>query len=185
MADEVLPRKGSISFASHLLFLVKRRPVSYSLVYYFGLPKETHRPKYLHNVLQDKLIDTKEKQVSELSNINKAAKTNELREFETALRDRLNEANALGEALVYPVAIRTKYCACPSDAETDCRYHPRTEVGWEMCPHITDTSQIGTLKRGRWLYVTTGEPVNQDDPTEAQDKALAERLSNELIKAVQ
>jgi hypothetical protein len=41
------------------------------------------------------------------------------------------------------------------------------------------------LKKGRWLYITTGEPLNQDDPTEAQDRALAERLSNELIKAVQ
>ena len=109
----------------------------------------------------------------------------EIREYETDLMDRLNAKNAEGDALVYPVAVRTKYCACRPDAVTDCRYHPRSEPGWEICPEITEATQIGALKRGRWLYVTTGEPVNQDDPTEAQDRALAERLSNELIKAVQ
>ena len=108
-----------------------------------------------------------------------------IRAFETSLKDRLNAANAEGPAIVYPVAIRTKYCACPDDAATDCRFHPRTEPGWEICPEITDEAQIGTLKAGRWLYITIGEPVNQDDPSDAQDKALAERLSNELIKAVQ
>jgi hypothetical protein len=109
----------------------------------------------------------------------------EIQAFEFSLRDRLNAANAEGPAIVYPVAIRTRYCACPDNAPTDCRFHSRTEPGWEICPEITDSNQIGALKKGRWLYITTGEPVNQDDPTEAQDNALAERLSNELIKAVQ
>lgn len=109
----------------------------------------------------------------------------EIRQHETKLIEQLTAANAAGEAVVYPIAIRTKYCACRDDSDTDCRFHPRTEPGWEVCPEITETSQIGTLKNGRWLYVTTGEPVNQDDPTEAQDKALEERLSNELIKSVQ
>lgn len=109
----------------------------------------------------------------------------EIREHETKLIEQLTAANAAGEAIVYPVAIRTKYCACPSNAETDCRFHPRTEPGWEICPEITESSQIGNLKRGRWLYITTGEPINQDDPTEAQDRALEERLSKELISSVQ
>lgn len=109
----------------------------------------------------------------------------EIQAVEYSLRDRLNAANAEGDAVVYPVAVRTRYCACPDHAETDCRFHPRTEPGWEVCPEITDSSQVGMLKKARWLYITMGEPVNQDDPSEAQDKALAERLSNELIKAVQ
>jgi hypothetical protein len=109
----------------------------------------------------------------------------EIRQTELDLIEQLTAANAAGEAIVYPVAIRTKYCACSSYGETDCRFHSRLEPGWEVCPEITEASQIGTLKNGRWLYITTGEPVNQDDPTEAQDKALADRLSNELIKAVQ
>lgn len=109
----------------------------------------------------------------------------EIQAYEFDLRDRLNAKNAEGDAPVYPVAIRTRYCGCPDHAETDCRFHARTEPGWEVCPEITSVTQIGALKKGRWLYVTTGEPVNQDDPTEAQDRALAERLSNELIKAVQ
>jgi len=109
----------------------------------------------------------------------------EIRQYEKDLIARLTEANAKGEAIVYPTAIRTKYCACADHAETDCRFHPRTEPGWEICPEITESSQIGTLKKGRWLYVTTGEPLNQDDPTEAQDNALAERLTKELIQSVQ
>lgn len=109
----------------------------------------------------------------------------EIQAYEFDLRDRLNAKNAEGDAPVYPVAIRTRYCACQPNSWTDCRYHSRNEPGWEICPEITSATQVGALKRGRWLYVTTGEPVNQDDPTEAQDKALAERLSNELIKAVQ
>lgn len=109
----------------------------------------------------------------------------EIRRVETSLIERLTEANAAGEAIVYPVAIRTKYCACRDDAETDCRFHLRTEPGWEVCPEIEESSQIGTLSRGRWLWITTGEPVNQDDPTEAQDRALEERLSKELISSVQ
>jgi hypothetical protein len=109
----------------------------------------------------------------------------EIRQHETKLIEELTAANAAGEAIVYPIAIRTKYCACSSYAETDCRFHSRTEPGWEVCPEISEASQIGNLKNGRWLYVTTGEPLNQDDPTEAQDKALEERLSKELISAVQ
>jgi hypothetical protein len=109
----------------------------------------------------------------------------EILSYETSLKDSLNEANALGDNPVYPVAVRSRYCGCPYNALTDCRFHARTETGWEVCPSTESSTQIGTMKRGRWLYVTTGEPVNQDDPTEAQDNALAERLSKELIKAVQ
>lgn len=109
----------------------------------------------------------------------------EIRQRETNLIEELTAANAAGEAVVYPVAIRTKYCACGDDAITDCRFHSRDEPGWEICPEIAEASQIGNLKKGRWLYVTTGEPVNQDDPTEAQDRALEERLSKELISSVQ
>lgn len=114
-----------------------------------------------------------------------ARNVEEIREYETSLMNALNEANAQGEAPVYPVAIRTKYCACMDDSKTDCRFHLRTEPGWEICPEITAKEQIGTLKKGRWLYITTGEPINQDDPTEAQDRALEDKLSKELIRAVQ
>lgn len=133
--------------------------------------------------------------MSEFSALNKAAtaakpvvvttrNVEEIREYETSLKERLDAANAEGDALVYPVAIRTKYCACHPNSATDCRFHPRTEPGWEICPEITSKEQIGTLKNGRWLYITTGEPINQDDPTEAQDRALEERLSKELINSV-
>lgn len=26
-------------------------------------------------------------------------------------------------------------CWCHPDAKTDCRFHPRTELGWEECPN--------------------------------------------------
>jgi len=134
--------------------------------------------------------------VSEFSTLNQATATaaskpsvsrnvQEIRKHETEFIEELEAANAKGTAIVYPVARRTKYCACPDNAPTDCRYHSRSEPGWEVCPEITDAAQIGVLKKGRWLYVTTGEPLNQDDPTEAQDKALEQRLSNELIRSVQ
>lgn len=133
--------------------------------------------------------------MSEFSTINKASNTTtlsvksrnveEILEYETKLKERLNEANAQGEAIVYPTAIRTKYCACKPNAETDCRFHSRKESGWEICPEIQSKEQIGALKSGRWLYVTTGEPLNQDDPTEVQDAALEKRLSDELIRSVQ
>lgn len=118
-------------------------------------------------------------------NLSKSRNIEEIREYETALKDSLNAANAAGEAIVYPTAIRTKYCACKPDAETDCRFHSRNEPGWEICPEIQVKEQIGRLKSGRWLYITTGEPLNQDDPTEAQDAALEKRLSDELIRSVQ
>ena len=109
----------------------------------------------------------------------------QIRQRELELIEQLTAANAAGDAPVYPVAIRTKYCACPDHALTDCRFNSRLSPGWEVCPELTEASQVGTLKTGRWLYVTTGEPLNQDDPSEAQDNALAERLTKELISSVQ
>jgi hypothetical protein len=49
--------------------------------------------------------------------------------------------------------IHTRSCWCPFDAETDCRFHPMTEPGWEVCPH---KGKPGT--KARSLYINRGEP---------------------------
>lgn len=102
---------------------------------------------------------------------------------EASLREAYNVANSAEPPPPGPIAIRTRYCACSYNSETDCRFHSRTEPGWEVCPELGEQI-VGAAKNGRWLWITSGEPANQDDPTEAQDKAAEERLSKELIRSV-
>lgn len=111
--------------------------------------------------------------------------TEELFQYEASLMAELNADREIDGVIIRQNYIRTRFCSCSFDAVTDCRYHSRQEKGWRMCPGITSKEQIGNSNKGRWLFITTGDAVNLDDPTEAQDAALAERLSNELIRSVQ
>jgi hypothetical protein len=44
----------------------------------------------------------------------------------------------------------TRYCHCPDNAFTDCRFHGQDEPGWEKCPY-EDASKKGRTK-GRSLW---------------------------------
>lgn len=70
---------------------------------------------------------------------------------------------------------RTRECACPPTALTDCRFHSQSEPGWEICPHIKDKSK-GAVK-SRWLWVNTSPQAIDVDPTEAQDALLEAKLA--------
>lgn len=58
--------------------------------------------------------------------------------------------------------ITTGYCGCPLNAETDCRFHSRSEPGWEKCPNEK-------FPKGRNLWATmytdaeTGEVVDKKE----------------------
>ncbi|MNK09924.1 hypothetical protein D3C87_279330 [compost metagenome] len=70
---------------------------------------------------------------------------------------------------------RTRQCACPDDAKTDCRFHSQSEPGWEICPYLVgrDSSTVKT----RWLGIYTNPQLIDEDPTEAQDAALEAKLA--------
>lgn len=55
--------------------------------------------------------------------------------------------------------VRTKYCWCPDDADTDCRFHSRKEPGWETCPWERKSGKGS----GRWLWISRGTPVSEED----------------------
>ena len=61
--------------------------------------------------------------------------------------------------------IRTKYCWCPPEAETDCRFHSTKEPGWETCPYEFKHNK----DKGRWLWVSRGTPVSEKELSEGAD----------------
>lgn len=55
--------------------------------------------------------------------------------------------------------IRTKFCWCPPDALTDCRFHSTKEPGWETCPYEFKQGK----DKGRWLWISRGAPLSEKD----------------------
>lgn len=52
----------------------------------------------------------------------------------------------------------TRTCWCPYNAPTDCRFHPMTEPGWEVCPH---KDKVGLKPRS--LYINSGVPKSDEE----------------------
>lgn len=49
---------------------------------------------------------------------------------------------------------RTRYCACPPSAPTDCRFHSIKEKGWEVCPSLPlnwEKTGKPEVRHGKWL----------------------------------
>ena len=77
--------------------------------------------------------------------------------------------------------VSTRYCACPDDAEKDCRFHPPGEPGWEKCPYEH-------YPNGRWLWSTCYVNVETDEvvdkPTKDDEIVTPEELEKEVEEVV-
>jgi hypothetical protein len=72
--------------------------------------------------------------------------------------------------------IRTKFCWCPPNADSDCRFHSTKEPGWETCPYEFKQGK----DTGRWLWVSRGTPVSEKELSQGAD---LKDLSNRQQKA--
>lgn len=66
--------------------------------------------------------------------------------------------------------VKTRKCYCPSNAETDCRFHSPEKAGWEKCPHSPDP-KMKFPPKGFWLWARNpmyGKPLTEDEKAELE-----------------